>query len=156
MEFTFRGAGGAIAALGVAQGAIQGMQERGQLENEAQFTAAEQKAADLQRARDVQGAEQNTDAAIARRRALLAAGGASGTAQATALLDSAAATGAQNVTRINQDAAIQRSTLRARRYNLKAAAAAAPFKGAFMGGLGAAPSALSAARSPSSGAGRKP
>lgn len=134
MVFTFFGPVAVMAAAGAGQGLLSGLGQMQELEGQADEVKAQEKAGAIQNRRDVQDAEAETAGAAARRRALLAASGAAGTAQSTALLDAVGRTGGQNVGRLKQDWQIQRSSLRARRKNLKMQAQNAPARGAILGG----------------------
>lgn len=134
MVFTFFGPLAVMAAAGAGQGLRSGFGQMQELNAEADQVKAQEKAGAIQNSRDVKDAEAETAGAAARRRALLAASGAAGTAQSTALLDAVGRTGGQNVERLRQDWQIQRSSLRARRKNLKTQAQNAPMRGAILGG----------------------
>jgi len=128
----------AIALTSAVSSVGQGIQQQQAYESAADDVKAQEKASALQYARDRKDAQENTDAAVARRRALLAASGAAGTAQGTELLSAVAATGGQNLSRMATDYQIERSSLRARRANLKAAGQKALFSSFTKAGLSAA------------------
>lgn len=110
-------------AAGQAAGSVsKSAASAADFETQADEVKVQEKIGALQYSRDVKDTKEATEAALARRRALMAAGGMAGTAQGTALLDAAAATSGQNLSRMATDYAISRSSLRARRKNLKDAA----------------------------------
>ncbi len=127
-----------MAAAGAAGSIGQGIEEQRAYEAQANEVKVQEKVGALQYSRDVKDTKEMTDAAIARRRALMAAGGASGTAQGTALLDAAAGLGGQNLSRMATDYQINRSSLRARRKNLKDAGQKALIKGFTNAAIGGA------------------
>lgn len=110
-----------LAAGALATSVIGGLAARAEAQGQAADIKAQRKANALQASRDQLDTQNNTGAAVARRRALLAANGGAGSASATELLNATAANGGTSLNRMATDASISSSALKARQANTIAA-----------------------------------